>query len=125
LNREKRFSESAMPSRAFAIPCLPARIRSGAAALLLGLAGAGAAVPALAQLPAGVYKCRSDSASGFVFQGQPCPGDLGRVNAAAAAAPASIPAMRRELLMVTLAAERAPMPEPPQASASAPARARP
>lgn len=102
-----------MPSGTFTIHCLPLRARSGAIALLLGLAGA--AAPALAQLPAGVYKCRSDSASGFVFQGQPCPGDLGRVSAGASAAapqPAPASATRRELLVATLAAERSPAPAP-------------
>ena len=104
-----------MPSGTFTIHCLPLRARSGAVALLLGLAGA--AAPALAQLPAGVYKCRSDSASGFVFQGQPCPGDLGRVSAGASASaaapqPAPASATRRELLVATLAAERSPAPAP-------------
>ena len=91
-----------MPSGTFTIHCLPLRARSGAVALLLGLAGA--AAPALAQLPAGVYKCRSDSASGFVFQGQPCPGDLGRVSGtqpasgatAAPAGPAATPTVDAE-----------------------------
>lgn len=108
-----------MPSGTFTIHCLPLRARLGAVALLLGLAGA--AAPALAQLPAGVYKCRSDSASGFVFQGQPCPGDLGRVSPAAAsqAAVMPTPATRRELLVATLAGERSLIPAP------APAPARP
>lgn len=105
-----------MPSGTFTIHCLPLRARSGAIALLLGLAGA--AAPALAQLPAGVYKCRSDSASGFVFQGQPCPGDLGRVSASATAVPPA-PATRRELLVATLAGERLPEPS------LTPARAKP
>ena len=57
---------------------LAGRPGRGSRRALTLLALAALATPALAQLPAGVYKCRTDT--GIVFQGQPCPGDLGRVS---------------------------------------------
>ena len=117
-----------MPSGTFTIHCLPLRARSGAVALLLGLAGA--AAPALAQLPAGVYKCRSDRASGFVFQGQPCPGDLGRVSgtqpaSGATAAPSSSVQIATAAMLALPAGPMGPQARTAAPAAVAPSLSRP
>ena len=101
----------------------PGRGSRRARALLALAALAMPAASALAQLPAGVYKCRTDT--GIVFQGQPCPGDLGRVSgtqpaSGATAAPSSSVQIATAAMLALPAG-----PTGPQARTAAPAAVAP
>ena len=94
--------------------------RRAPALLALAAALAMPAAPALAQLPAGVYKCRTDT--GIVFQGQPCPGDLGRVSGTQPASGAT--AAPSSSVQIATAAMLA-LPAGPQTRTAAPAAVAP